>query len=186
VTLQAILNCAQASFDHSELTYDVWSLVRTYCRGLLGSEELERYQDQELYENNDDENCQSEWADLLEKLDPDDEYIGSSVYEGRYIFDDDSKENAELTRKRLIAYHQLEACSLYLEDKPAELAAYCKLLVSIFSLVLACIIIVMIKISHHHSAGALQLQGYCQQGAWAANGVHGTGEIRVGSGGRKY
>ena len=173
--LQAILNCAQASFNHFELNCDVWLLVRTYCRGLLGSEELERHR--ELYENNDDANRQSEWADLLEKFDRDDEYIGSSVYEGRCDVDDDSEEKAELTHKRLIAYHQLEAYSLYLEDKPAELAAYCKFLVSIFSLVLACIIIVMIKISHHHSAGALQSPGYCQQGTWAANGVHGTGEI---------
>jgi hypothetical protein len=89
-------------------------------------------------------------------------------------------------RNKVRAYHQLEAYSLYLEDKPAELAAYRKFLVNIFSLVLVCIIIVVIKISHHHSAGALQLRGYCQQGAWAANGVHGTGDIRVGSGGRKY
>ena len=88
-------------------------------------------------------------------------------------------------RKRLIAYHQLEAYSLYLEDKPTELAAYCKFLVSVLSIVLACIIIAMIRISHHHSAGALQLQGYCQQGAWAANDFHSTGEIRVGSGGGK-
>ena len=117
-------------------------------------------------ESNDDENRQSEWADLLKNFDPDDKYV--SVYEGRYDINDDSEEKAELTRKRLIAYHQLEAYSLYLEDKPAELAAYRKFLVSIFSLVLACIIIVMIKISHHHSAGALQLQGYCQQGTWAA------------------
>jgi hypothetical protein len=87
---------------------------------------------------------------------------------------------------KVIAYDQLKAFSLYLEDKPAELAAYHKFLVSIFSFVLACIITVMKKISHHHSAGALQLQGYCQQGAWAVIGVHGTGEIRVGSGGRKY
>ena len=86
-------------------------------------------------------------------------------------------------RERVIAYHQLKAFSLYLEDKPAESAAYRKFLVSIFSLVLACIIIVMIIISHHHSVGALQSRGYCQQGAWAAIGVYGTGEIRVGSGG---
>ncbi len=78
-----------------------------------------------------------EWADLLEKFDPDDEY--DSVYEGRYDIDDDSEEKAELTRKRLIAYHQLEAYSLYLEDKPAELAAYREFLVSVFSMVLACI-----------------------------------------------
>jgi hypothetical protein len=135
--------------------------VRTYCRGLLGSEELERY-NQELYnEGNDDENRQSEWADLLEKFDPDDKYV--SVYEGRYDIHDDSEEKAELTHKRLIAYHQLEAYSLYPEDKPAELAAYCEFLVGIFSVVLACINIAMIIISHHHSAGALQLRGYCQQ-----------------------
>jgi len=157
--------------------------VRTYCQSLLGSEELEeRYR--ELYEeHNDDENRQYEWADLLEKFDPDDEYV--SVYEGRYDIDDDSEEKAELTRKRLIAYHQLEAYSLYLEDKPAELAAYCEFLVSVFSMVLACNIIAMIIISHHHSAGALQSRGYCQQGAWAAIGGYGAGGIQVGSGGGK-
>jgi len=163
----------QVSFDHFELNRDVWLLVRTYCRGLLGSEELERYW--ELYEEyNDDENCQTEWADLLKKFDTDDKYI--SVYEGRYDVDDDSEEKAELMHKRLIAYHQPEAYSVYLEDKPSELAAYREFLVSVFSMVLACIIFFMIIISHHHSAGA-QLPGYCQQGACAANGVHGTGEI---------
>ncbi len=117
MTLQAILDCAKTSFDHFELNCNAWSLVRTYCQSLLGSEELKRYK--ELYdESNDDKNRQSEWADLLEKFDPDDKYV--SAYEGRYDIDDDSEEKAELTRKRLITYHQLEAYSLYLEDKPAE------------------------------------------------------------------
>jgi len=40
-----------------------------------------------------------------------------------------------LTRKRLIAYDQLKAFSLYLKDMPAELAAYRKFLISIFSFV---------------------------------------------------
>jgi len=143
----------QASFNRFELNPDVWLLVRTYCRGLFGSEELKRYW--ELYEEyNDDENRQTKWADLLKKFDPGNQYI--SVYEGRHDFDDDSKEKAELTCKRLIAYHQLEAYSVNLEDKPSELAACCKYLVSVFSMVLACIIIFMIIISHHHSAGALQ------------------------------
>ena len=79
-------------------------------------------------------------------------------------------------RKRLIAYDQLKAYSLYLKDKPAELAAYRKFLVSIFSFVHAYFIVVII-ISHHHSAGALQSQGYCQQGAWAVIGAHGIGGI---------
>ena len=51
----------------------MWSLVRTYCRGLLGPDELERYR--ELCDKNEDENCQSEWEDLLKKFDPDDEFI---------------------------------------------------------------------------------------------------------------
>ena len=128
MTLQAILNCAQVSFDHFELNCDVWLLVRTYCRGLLGSDELERYR--ELCEKSDDENRQSEWEELLEKFDPDDKFIDA----GRYDFVDDFEENAELTRKRLIAYHQLKAYSLYLEDKPTKLAAYRKFLVSTFSM----------------------------------------------------
>ena len=177
--MQAILNCAQASFEHYKLACDVWSLVRTEYQDLLSPDEFERYKELNG-EYNDDENRQSEWADLLEKFDPDDKYV--SVYKGRYDIDDDSEEKAELTRKRLIAYHQLEAYSLYLEDKPAELAAYRKFLVSVFSMVLACIIIFMIIISHHHSAGALQSRGYCQQGAWAAIDFYGAGEIRVSFG----
>ena len=72
--MQVILNCTQASFDHFELNCDAWSLVRSYCRGLLGSEELERYS--EIYDKrNDDKNRQSDWADLLEKFDPEDEFV---------------------------------------------------------------------------------------------------------------
>ena len=77
MTLQAILNSSQASFDHFNLNRDAWSLVRGCCKDLLGAEELERYR--QLYdESNNDENRQFEWADLLEKFDPDDEYV--SVY----------------------------------------------------------------------------------------------------------
>ena len=84
--LQAILTCAQASFDHFELNCNVWTTVRDHCRGLLGSEELFRYQ--ELYdESNEDENHQSEWAELLKEFDPEDEFV--SVYESRYDIDDE-------------------------------------------------------------------------------------------------
>ena len=58
--------------------------MRSYCRGLLGAEELERYQ--ELYnESNDDKNHQSKWADLLKEFDPEDEF--ASVYKCRYDID---------------------------------------------------------------------------------------------------
>jgi hypothetical protein len=79
-----------------------------------------------LYENTYDENLQSDWEDLLEKFYPEDEFIDA----GRYDFDDDSEEQAELTRKRLIAHHQLKAFSLYIKDKPALSAAYYDFLVS--------------------------------------------------------
>jgi hypothetical protein len=159
VTLQAILNWEQALFDHFELNRDGWSLVRSYCQGLLGSEELYRYQ--ELYDKRyDDENHQTNWEELLEKFDPEDRFV--SVNESWYDIDDDNEEKEELTCKSLIAYDQLKAYSLYLKDKPDELAAYRKFLVSIFSFVHTYFIVVVI-ISHPHSAGALQSQGYWQQ-----------------------
>ncbi len=143
--------------------------------------------DKLVFDEDCDEICQTKWEYLLQRFDPDDEDIGSSDYEEQAYLRNNIKNMSTDMRKKVIAYDQLKAFSLYLEDKPAELAAYRKFLVSIFSLVLACIsiIIVMIKISHHHSAGALQLRGYCQQGAWAAIGAYCAGEIRVGSGGGK-
>ncbi len=96
---------------------------------MIGSEELERYQ--ELYdESNDDENRQSEWANLLKEFDPEDDFV--SVYESRYDLDDDYKEKEKLTRERLRAYDQLKGFSLSIKDKPDLLAAYHDYLVSIF------------------------------------------------------
>ena len=63
-------------------------------------------------------------------------------------------------RKRLIAYDQLKAFSLYLKDMPAELAAYRKFLISIFTFIFSFVhayFIAVVIISHHHSVGALQL-----------------------------
>ena len=128
MTLQAILNCAYASFDHYALNCDTWLLVRSCCRDLLSPEELERYQG--LYERNDDENRQSEWRDLLGMFDPDDEDIGSSDNEGQANLRDDIEIDSKVMKERIIAYHQLKAFSLYLEDKPNLTAAYRKFLVS--------------------------------------------------------
>ena len=125
MTLQAILNCAYASFDHYELNCDTWSLVRSRCRDLLDPEELERYQ--ELYNRNDDE---SRRESLLGMFDPNDEDIGSSDNEGQANLRDDLEIDSKTMREKTIAYHQLKAFSLYLEDKPNLTAAYCKFLVS--------------------------------------------------------
>ena len=68
----------QSSFDHFKLNRDGWLLVRSYCQGLLGAEELERYQ--ELYdERNNDENYQSKWVNLLKEFDPEDEFVSTKV-----------------------------------------------------------------------------------------------------------
>ena len=180
MTLQPILDCAEDFFSNYDANRDEWMNVRGHCEGLLGAEDFWRYQelcDKDAFDYDCERNRLTDWKDLLDKFDPDEEDVGSSDY---------VENNSKVMHERVIAYDQLKAFSLYLKDKPAELAAYCEFLVSVFSMVLACIIIAMIIISHHHSAGALQSRGYCQQGAWAAIDFHGTGEIRVGSGGRKY
>ena len=128
MTLQAILNCAYASFDHYELNCDAWIVVRNWCKDLLVPEELGRYQ--ELYKGNEDENLQSEWGRLLGMFDPSDEGVGSSDNEGQANLRDDFEIYSETMREKTIAYHQLKAFSLYLEDKPNLTAAYCKFLVS--------------------------------------------------------
>jgi hypothetical protein len=112
--------------------------------------------DQKLFDkHNEDENRQTDWSDLLEKLYPEEEDIGSSDYEGQANLCDDFENKSKDMREKVIAYDQLKAFSLYLKDKSAELAAYRKFLVSIYCFVHAYIIVVTI-ISHHHSVGSLQ------------------------------
>ncbi len=129
-------------------------MVRDHCKDLLCAEDLSWYQ--ELCDkHNDDENRQTDWSDLLEKFYPEDEDIGSSDYEGQANLCDDFENKLKDMHEKVIAYDQLKAFSLYLEEKPAELAAYRKFLVSIYYSLHAYIIVVTI-ISHHHSVGALQ------------------------------
>jgi hypothetical protein len=130
VTSQAILDCAHASFDHYDENCDVWMTGRDHCKDLLGAEDLSRYR--ELYDKrNDDKNRQTDWSDLLEKFYPEDEDIGSSNYEGQANLRDNIENKSKDICKKVEGYDQLKAFSLYLEDKPADLAAYCKFLVSI-------------------------------------------------------
>jgi hypothetical protein len=135
VTLQALLDCAGDSFHHYDENRDVWMTIRSHCQVLLSAEDFWRYQeliDKEYFEYDCEENRLDEWRDLCAKFDPDDEDIGSSDHEGQMNLRDEFENNAKVTRERVIAYHQLKAFSLYLEDKPAEFAAYREFLVSIF------------------------------------------------------
>ena len=137
--MQAILNGAHALFDCFDVNRDKWMTVGTACEYLLGAGDLDRYRD--LYDEEDNKNRQTEWAELLEKFDPNGEDVGSSDFEGQANLCDVFENNSKVMSKRIIAYHQLKAYSLYLEDKPVELAAYCKFLVSVYSMVLACILL---------------------------------------------
>ena len=104
--------------------------IRNTCECLLTAEDFYRYQD--LHNGRNDESRQSEWVSLLGMFDPDDEDIGSSDNEGQSNLRDEIETNSKVMRERVIAYHQLKAFSLFLEDRPALTAGYLEFLVSIF------------------------------------------------------
>ena len=144
--LQAILDCADASFDRYDENRDVWMTIRDHCMGLLGDDDYGRYhelcdRDFDCFNYDDEENRLREWKNFLDKCDPYSEDIGSSNYDGRVNLCDDIKNKAEVMRKRVIAYDQLKAFTLFLEDKPAQTAAYREFLVSVVFTVLACILL---------------------------------------------
>ena len=93
-------------------------------------------------------NRQTEWVELLKKFDPNDEDVESSDFEGQANLRGDFENNLKVMSERVIAYHQLKAYSLYLEDKPVELAAYCEFLVSVFSMVLV-LYCVLLSLRYH-------------------------------------
>jgi len=162
--------------------------IRDHCRGLLGDDDYGRYhelcdRDFDFFNYDVEENRLREWKEFLDKCDPYGKDIGSNDYDGQVNLRDDIKNEAKIMRERVIAHDQIKAFTLFLEGKPAQTAAYREFLVRVVFTVLACIIIVVTIISHHHSVGTLQSRGYCQQGAWAAIGVYGAWEIRVGSSG---
>jgi len=121
-------------------------MVRTACEYLLGAGDLDRYR--ELYDEDDDENRQTEWAELLKKFDPNDEDVESSDFEGQANLRGDFENNLKVMSERVITYHQLKAYSLYLEDKPVELTAYHEFLVSVFSMVLV-LYCVLLSLRYH-------------------------------------
>ena len=109
--------------------------VRNQCEVLLGSNDFWRYQElcnKEFFDYDCEDNRLTDWQDLRAKFDPDDEDIGSSDHEGQMNLRDDFENNSRVTRERLIAHHQLKAYSQYLENRPAEFAAYREFLVSVF------------------------------------------------------
>ena len=144
MTLQAILNCAYASFHHYDENRDVWMEIRGHCEDLLGEEDLERYQElfnMDRFNYDREENRLSEWKAILKKIYPDDSEVGSSNHEGEIEHLDAVENDSKVMRERVISFHQLKAFSLYLKDKPAQSDAYHQFLVSIFFMVLACFLL---------------------------------------------
>ena len=110
-------------------------MIRSHCKDLLGTEDYWRYRElfnKDVFDKDGDKNHLTEWEDLLEKFYPDEEFQ-SSDYEGQANLRDDFESNSKVMRERVIAFHQLKAFSLHLEDKPELSAAYRKFLVSLFS-----------------------------------------------------
>ena len=144
--MQAILDCADASFDRYDENRDVWMTIRDHCRGLLGDDDYGRYhelcdRDFDCFKYDDEENRLREWKKILDKCDPYDRDIESSDYNGRVNLRDDIENEAKVMRERVIVYDQLKAFTLFLEDKPAQTAAYREFLVSVVFTVLAYILL---------------------------------------------
>ena len=158
MTLQAILDCAHAPFCHYNENQRVWSDIRSHCEDLLCTKDLARYQelcDGEVFDKNGDDDCRTEWVDLVDKCNSNNEDIDISDYKRQFSLQDEFEDKSKDMRDKIIAYDQLRAYSLYVEHKPAELAAYRKFLVSICFLCIHCNIAVTI-VSHHYSVGVVQ------------------------------
>jgi hypothetical protein len=125
------MNCAQASFTHYAENMFVWSDIREICMDLLSANAFDNFQEfcnLYVFDTNGDENCRIEWEELIRQCDDYKRQIGiQNNFEERSIDE----------RARCIAFDQLKAWSLYVEDKPVEKAAYRNFLVRIFFFVRA-------------------------------------------------
>ena len=109
----------------------------------------------EVFNRDGDENCRIDWENLIDKCNSDNEEIDIENYERQIALRNDFEDKSDDVRDKLIAYDQLRAWALYVEHKPAKLAAYCKFLVCICFLCMHCNIVVTI-VSHHYSVGVVQ------------------------------
>ena len=83
MTLQAIIDCAHASFLFYNENQRVWSDIREVCVGLLSADAFERYQELcklDVFNKHGDENRRSDWETLIAKCNSDDEEIDIDDY----------------------------------------------------------------------------------------------------------
>ena len=109
MTLQAILDCAQALFDHYDENRYVWTNIRSHCEDLLCTNDLSRYQelcDRDVFDEAGAENCQAEWEDLIKKCNPDIEYIGLNDYERQAYLPNKIEDESKDMHDKVIASDQ--------------------------------------------------------------------------------
>ena len=81
--MQAVLDCAHASFHHYDENQRVWLAIRSHCEDLLCTEDLSRYQELcngEVFDKNGDDDRRTEWVYLVDKCNSDDEVIDVSNF----------------------------------------------------------------------------------------------------------
>ncbi len=109
-----------------------------------------------VFDTDGDENCREDWGSLIDKCDSEDKEIDVSNYERQIGDQNDFEERSIDERARRIAFDQLKAWSIYVEDKPLAKAAYHNFLLSKF-LLFACNCDIVVVLSHIISfTGAIQ------------------------------
>ena len=115
---------------------------------LLSADAFGKFQelcDLYVFDTEGDENCREDWGSLIEKCDSEDEEIEVNDYERQIGIQNDFEERSIDERARCIAFDQLKAWSVYVEDKPIAKAAYRDFLVSVFFLYVQCDIVVTLS-----------------------------------------
>ena len=126
---------------------------------LLSADAFGKFQelcDLYVFDTEGDEDCREDWGSLIDKCDSEDEEIDVNDYERQIGDQNDFEERSIDERARRIAFDQLKAWSIYVEDKPLAKAAYHNFLVSIV-LLFACNCDIVVVLSHIiSSTGAIQ------------------------------
>ena len=126
---------------------------------LLSADAFGKFQelcDLYVFDTEGDDNCREDWGSLIDKCDSEDEEIDVNDYERQIGDQNDFEERSIDERARHIAFDQLKAWSIYVEDKPLAKAAYHDFLVSKV-LLFACNCDIVVVLSHIiSSTGAIQ------------------------------
>ncbi len=76
--MQAIADCAHASFTYYAENMRVWSEIREVCMDLLSADAFGKFQelcDLYVFDTDGDDNCRSDWENLIQKCNSEDEEI---------------------------------------------------------------------------------------------------------------